>query len=215
MTSKSPHSDPLNPTLAEGHFPIMEQFYTIQGEGVHQGSAAYFIRLAGCDVGCVWCDVKESWHRAGYPVLPAENLAAEAAKVPTDVVVVTGGEPTMYPLAPLTMALHDIGKRTHIETSGAHPLTGDWHWVCLSPKKFKPVLDGVHARADELKVVIYHPSDFAFAEEHASKVGENCALLLQPEWGRINRMMPAIVEFVKKHPLWRISLQDHKYMNIP
>jgi 7-carboxy-7-deazaguanine synthase len=201
--------------LKQGHLPVMEKFYTLQGEGYHTGEAAYFIRLAGCDVGCVWCDVKESWQAAGHPQEPITGLVASAMEVNSPITVITGGEPAMYDLTELTQELQAKGKRTHIETSGVHPLTGNWHWVCLSPKKFRAPAQGIHERADELKVVIYHKSDFAFAEEHAAKVGGACKLFLQPEWGRVNQMLPLIIDYVKEHPQWRISLQTHKYMNIP
>ena len=193
----------------------MEQFYTLQGEGNFQGEAAYFIRLAGCDVGCVWCDVKESWQAAGHPQVPIRDVITSAQEVKAPITVITGGEPAMYDLTELTAGLQAAGKRTHIETSGVHPLTGSWHWVCLSPKKFKAPATGIHERADELKVVVYHKSDFAFAEEHAAKVGAGCKLFLQPEWGRVNQMLPLIINYVKENPQWRISLQTHKYMNIP
>lgn len=193
----------------------MESFYTLQGEGHHQGRAAYFIRLAGCDVGCVWCDVKESWQTAGHPEIPLTDLIASAKDVKTSTVVITGGEPTMYDLGPLTAGLNDAGLSVHLETSGVHPLTGEWHWICLSPKKFKPVRPENHRHADELKVIIYNKSDFDFALEHAALVRTDCQLYLQPEWGRVNRVLPEMVEFVKANPEWRISLQTHKYMNIP
>ena len=193
----------------------MEQFYTLQGEGAHTGTAAYFIRLAGCDVGCVWCDVKESWQAGGHPQRALADIIAEAEVNPSRVAVVTGGEPAMYDLDELTSELNQKGFRTHIETSGVHKLTGEWHWICLSPKKFKPAAEGIHQRAHELKVIVYHKSDFAFAEEHAAKVGADCQLYLQPEWGRVNQMLPQIVNFVKDNPRWKVSLQTHKYMNIP
>ncbi len=196
-------------------YPVMEHFYTIQGEGAFTGTPAYFIRTAGCDVGCVWCDVKESWHTAGYPRFSAKQIAAEAAGSGTHMVVVTGGEPAMHPLGELTSALRAFGLRTHIETSGAHPLTGDWHWVCLSPKKFKQALPEVYPLAHELKVVVYNKHDFQWAEGHAQKVGEHCRLFLQPEWSKADEMTPLIVEYVKQNPKWNISLQTHKYMNIP
>lgn len=195
--------------------PVMEQFYTIQGEGAHTGTAAYFIRLAGCDVGCVWCDVKESWSTEGYPVLEVGNLANEAKETGTEVVVVTGGEPAMYNLDALTAQLISKGLRTHIETSGAHPITGNWHWVCFSPKKFKKPVEGAYEKADELKVVIYNKSDFKWAETHAEKVRKDCLLYLQPEWGKADDMMPLITAYVKENPRWKISLQTHKYLGIP
>ncbi len=201
--------------LKEGHLPIMENFYTLQGEGFWQGEAAYFIRLAGCNVGCVWCDVKESWQAAGHPQVPVAELVNDALEVASPITVITGGEPTMYDLSQLTGELIDKGKRTHIETSGAYPLTGTWHWICLSPKKFKAPVQGIHEQSDELKVVVYNKSDFQFAEEHAKKVSSKCKLFLQPEWGRVNQMLPLIIDYVKENPQWRISLQTHKYMNIP
>lgn len=193
----------------------MEAFYTIQGEGVHSGKSAYFIRLAGCDVGCHWCDVKESWETEGFPVKTAEELANEAAQYSPSIVVITGGEPAMYNLAALTDALQEKNLKTHMETSGAYPLTGKWDWVCVSPKKFKAPLQEVLAKADELKVIIFNKSDYRWAEEHAENVNAACALLLQPEWGKAEEMMPGIIDYVKTHPRWRISLQTHKYMQIP
>jgi len=208
-------ADLTTPTFESFQLPVMEQFYTVQGEGAHTGTPAYFIRTAGCDVGCVWCDVKESWHTEGYPELSVAALAESAKNSGAPIAVVTGGEPTMYPLKPLTSALRAAGLHTHIETSGAHPLTGDWHWVCFSPKKFKKPLPEVYESASELKVVVYNKSDFAWAEEHAARVKEDCLLFLQPEWGKAERVMPLITDYVKANPRWRISLQTHKYMNIP
>lgn len=195
--------------------PVMEQFYTIQGEGYHQGKAACFIRLGGCDVGCVWCDVKESWDASKHPLLSISEIAGEASKFPSDICVVTGGEPTMYDLFPLTSSLHKIDKKTHLETSAAYPVTGDWDWICLSPKKFKPPLPENMKLADELKVIVYHKSDFEWAEQFALQVPPECRLFLQPEWSREKEMLPVIIEYVKAHPEWKISLQVHKYMNVP
>ena len=192
----------------------MEHFYTIQGEGVHQGKAAYFIRLAGCDVGCVWCDVKESWTQ-GYPIMSAEALLLEVQKHEGRMVVITGGEPLMHDLNPLTQTLQAAGINTHIETSGAHPVSGHWDWFCLSPKKFVLPLEESYAEADELKVIVYNKSDLKWATDEAAKVGDDCILLLQPEWSREKEMLPLMVDFVKANPQWRISLQTHKYMNIP
>jgi organic radical activating enzyme len=203
------------PPPATLSLPLMEAFYTLQGEGAWQGHAAYFIRLGGCDVGCVWCDVKESWNVAKHPAVPVADLVATASAHPARLAVVTGGEPAMHDLGPLTRALRQAGFRTHIETSGAYPLTGTWDWVCFSPKKFKAPHPSVYAQADELKVVVYHPSDFAFAEQHAAQVRPRCKLLLQPEWSRSAQMSPLIIEYVKAHPNWQISLQTHKYMDIP
>lgn len=193
----------------------MEDFYTIQGEGYFQGHAAYFIRLGGCDVGCVWCDVKESWDASAHPLVSVEEIVSRAKSSGTEIVVVTGGEPAMYNLNNLTTALHNAGLRTNIETSGAYPLTGKWDWVCLSPKKFKSPDPSVYRFANELKVIVYNRSDFAWAEEHASLVGADCELFLQPEWSREKEMLPEIINYVKKFPRWKVSLQIHKYMNIP
>lgn len=194
--------------------PLMESFYTIQGEGFHQGRAAWFIRLGGCDVGCVWCDVKESWDASAHPLVAVGELAKEAARCPADIAVVTGGEPLIHPLGALTRLLHENGMRTHIETSGAHPLTGSWDWICLSPKKFRAPLPEICGHADELKVVIYHRSDFDWAERYAAQVSPSCKLFLQPEWSRAEAMMPLISDYVKAHPRWMVSLQLHKYLGI-
>lgn len=194
--------------------PVMEAFYTIQGEGYHAGKAGYFIRLGGCDVGCHWCDVKESWDAAKHPVMAIGELVSEAARH-KGMVVVTGGEPLMWDLMGLTTQLRANGLKTHIETSGVYPLTGLWDWVCLSPKKNKPPLAEVYARADELKVIIHNRHDFVFAEEQAQKVREGCLLYLQPEWGRFEEMGKAVADYVMNHPQWRVSLQLHKYLHIP
>ncbi len=193
----------------------MEAFYTLQGEGYHSGKAAYFIRLGGCDVGCVWCDVKDSWNAEAHPLISVEQMVAQALEYPARMVVVTGGEPLMYDLTELTHTLKEAGFQTNIETSGAYPLTGTWDWVCFSPKKFKAPHKSIYARANELKVIIYHKSDFEFAEQYAALVNDDCVLLLQPEWSRMQEMTPLIVEYVKQHPKWRVSLQTHKYMEIP
>ena len=195
--------------------PVMEYFYTLQGEGFHSGKAAYFIRLGGCDVGCVWCDVKESWDADVHPRYTVERLVSDASAFPGRMVVITGGEPLMYNLDELTLSLRQAGFQTNIETSGAHPLSGHWDWICFSPKKFKAPLDEFYDAAHELKVIIFNKSDFAFAEQHAARVNENCKLFLQVEWDRREKMMPLLVEYVKEHPEWRISIQTHKYMNIP
>lgn len=195
--------------------PVMEAFYTLQGEGYHSGKAAYFIRLGGCDVGCVWCDVKESWDADIHPKHTLTQIVNEALQYPARMAVVTGGEPLMYDLGALTTELHNAGFETNIETSGAHPFSGTWDWVCFSPKKFKNPHDSIYAQANELKVVVYHKSDFEFAEYHAARVNKDCVLLLQPEWSRMQEMTPLIVEYVKQHPQWRVSLQTHKYMDIP
>lgn len=193
----------------------MEDFYTIQGEGFYQGHAAYFIRLGGCDVGCVWCDVKESWDADQHPKVAIEELVSKAKSSGSKIAVITGGEPAMYDLGRLTELLKQAGLRTHIETSGAYPLTGSWDWVCFSPKKFKSPHPSVYSLADELKVIIYNKSDFKWAEEFAGKVKSGCKLFLQPEWSKEKEMLPLIIDYVKAHPEWRISLQVHKYMNIP
>jgi len=193
----------------------MEDFYTIQGEGYFQGRAAYFVRLGGCEVGCVWCDVKDSWDASRHPRVEVTEIVAKAKESGTEIVVVTGGEPAMYDLEALTQTLKQKGLRTHIETSGVYPLTGSWDWICFSPKKFKAPHPGVAIQADELKVVIYHPSDLAWAEQHAATVKTGCKLFLQPEWSREKEMLPHMIDYVKQHPMWMISLQVHKYMNIP
>lgn len=195
--------------------PVMEAFYTIQGEGFHQGRAAYFIRLGGCDVGCVWCDVKESWDATAHPLQTIDEMVAAAAAFPGRLAVITGGEPLMHSLDPLTDALHEAGFETNIETSGAHPLSGEWDWICLSPKKFKAPLPKILPLANELKVVIYHKSDFAWAEKHAAQVGDRCKLFLQPEWSKSAEMTPLIIDYIKAHPRWEFSLQLHKYIHVP
>jgi len=195
--------------------PVMESFYTIQGEGHHQGKAAYFIRLGGCDVGCVWCDVKDSWEAARHPQRSIPDLVAEAAAHPGRLAVITGGEPLMHDCTALTDALHDAGFLTNIETSGAHPLSGAWDWICLSPKKFKAPLPEILPLASELKVVIYNKSDFSWAEEWAARVSKDCKLFLQPEWSKSTAMTPLIIEYIKNHPCWEFSLQLHKYINVP
>lgn len=195
--------------------PFMEAFYTIQGEGRHTGHAAYFIRLGGCDVGCVWCDVKESWEAGKWPILPIETIVADALAFPGRLVVITGGEPLLYDLGPLTALLKAKGFSTHLETSGAHPFSGDFDWVCFSPKKFKAPHPSIYPVADELKVVVYHPSDLDFAAMHAAEVGEGCELRLQPEWSKSSVRLPELVEYIKNNPSWKISLQTHKFMDIP
>ena len=226
--------------------PVMESFYTLQGEGYHQGKAAYFIRLGGCDVGCVWCDVKESWDAEKHPKFSVEQIVEKVKKetsgqcgvtslqntvneqrtnYPTKlkrswtnnvpIVVITGGEPLMHNLNELTAALHIQGFKTNIETSGAHPLSGEWDWICLSPKKFKKPLEEICPKADELKVVIFNKHDFSWAEEYAAKVSPACKLYLQPEWDKAAEVTPMIIEYIKAHPQWELSLQIHKYINVP
>ncbi|HEX2536473.1 MAG TPA: 7-carboxy-7-deazaguanine synthase QueE [Chitinophagaceae bacterium] len=195
--------------------PVMEHFYTLQGEGRFAGQAAYFIRLGGCDVGCVWCDVKESWEADRHPQYTIQNLVAAVRETPAAIVVITGGEPLLHDLAPLTSALKAAGLRTHMETSGSSPLSGSWDWITLSPKKFKAPLPEVLAAAHELKVVIYHKSDFAWAEEHARQTGAGCLCYLQPEWSKAAAMTPLIVDYIKANPQWQLSVQVHKYINVP
>ena len=196
-------------------YPLMEHFYTIQGEGYHQGRAAYFLRLAGCDVGCVWCDVKESWEKNAHPLTSIEQMVNYVKSTPAELVVITGGEPFMYDLSPLIAALKDAGLSINIETSGAYPVSGQPDWICISPKKFKaPVAENLPL-AHELKVVIFHKSDFDWAEKHAASVSPSCKLYLQPEWEKADEMTPLIVEYVKQNPKWGISLQTHKFINVP
>ncbi len=194
--------------------PLMEAFYTIQGEGFHKGTAAYFIRVGGCDVGCHWCDVKESWNAELHPPTAIEEIIDQAARY-SDTIVVTGGEPLTWPMGPLTEGLKARGLRTHIETSGAFPLSGSWDWICLSPKKNKLPVGDIHKKAHELKVIVYNRHDLVFAVEQAGLVGPDCILYLQPEWSVREKVTPLIVEFVMQHPQWRVSLQTHKYLNIP
>lgn len=194
--------------------PLMEEFYTIQGEGFHKGTAAYFIRVGGCDVGCHWCDVKESWNAELHPPTAIDQIVDNAAKY-SKTIVVTGGEPLMWNMEPLTVALKERGLQIHIETSGAYSLTGQWDWICLSPKKNKLPTNEIYPLANELKVIVYNKDDFRFAEEQASKVSKNCILYLQPEWSNREKMTPFIVDYIMQNPRWRVSLQTHKYLNIP
>ena len=195
--------------------PVMEHFYTIQGEGFHQGRAAYFIRLGGCDVGCVWCDVKDSWDAGRHPLRAIEDLVTEIKQYPVKIAVVTGGEPLMHDLTELTQQLQAAGLRTHMETSGSSPLSGSWDWITLSPKKFKAPLPEVVPFAHELKVVVFHQSDFAWAEQWASQVSPSCKLYLQPEWSKAEIVTPWIIDYVKAHPQWQLCLQIHKYIRVP
>lgn len=196
-------------------YPVMESFYTLQGEGFYQGKAAYFIRLGGCDVGCFWCDVKDSWDASRHPEIPVEQLVTEASAYPGRMVVITGGEPLLHDCGPITAALKKAGFQTNIETSGSSPLSGQWDWICLSPKKFKAPLPEVLPLAHELKVVIYNRSDFKWAEEYAMKVSSGCKLYLQPEWERSREMTPLIIDYIKENPRWEFSLQLHKFINVP
>ena len=194
--------------------PLMEEFYTIQGEGCHTGTAAYFIRLGGCDVGCHWCDVKESWNADLHPPTLADTIVTNVQKF-ANTVVITGGEPLMWSMDYITNLLQKKNIKTHIETSGAYSFSGKWDWFCLSPKKNKLPLEETYIEADELKMIIHNNSDFTFAEEQAAKVGKKCKLFLQPEWSKKEKMTAQIVTYVMKNPKWKISLQTHKYLNIP
>lgn len=193
----------------------MEHFYTIQGEGYHQGKAAYFMRLGGCDVGCVWCDVKDSWDVEKHPKLNVERLKFNVLETPAKLVVITGGEPLMHNLDALTTVLQQQGLQTNIETSGAHPLSGKWDWICLSPKKFKAPLPEILPLANELKIVVYNKSDFDWAEKYAALVNPNCKLYLQPEWDKATEVTPLLIAYIKANPKWQLSLQVHKYINVP
>ena len=205
----------INSLIKSTTLPVMEHFYTIQGEGYHQGKAAYFIRLGGCDVGCVWCDVKDSWDADRHPKYEVVSLKSEVRKTPAQMVVITGGEPLMHNLDELTRELQEAGLQTNIETSGSSPLSGHWNWICLSPKKFKEPLPEVINVADELKIIVFNRSDFAWAEKYAALVSPNCKLYLQPEWSKAAEMTPLIVDYIKAHPQWELSLQIHKYINVP
>ena len=210
-------------TITTTYLPVMESFYTLQGEGFHQGKAAYFIRLGGCDVGCVWCDVKGSWDANLHTLKAVKEIVSEAVEnsSPTGgsrkgaFVVITGGEPLMHNLDELTDELHNAGLKTHIETSGSHPMTGKWDWICLSPKKFKAPLPGILQKAHELKIIIFNNSDFVWAEKYAALVSEKCKLYLQPEWGKASIVTPVIIDYIKANPMWELSLQIHKYINVP
>ena len=202
-------------TIPNMHLPVMEQFLTLQGEGRFAGHAAYFIRLGGCDVGCVWCDVKESWDMDKHPRIAVEALVGHAAESGATIAVITGGEPLMHDLGLLTTELKKKNIRTHVETSGAHEVSGTWDWITFSPKKFKAPLNDTIVCANELKVVIYNKSDFEWAEKFATQVSNNCLLYMQPEWSRSAEMNPLIVEYIKSHPQWALSLQTHKYLDIP
>ena len=203
--------------------PVMETFYSLQGEGFHQGKAAYFIRLGGCDVGCFWCDVKESWDVSLHPQKKAEQIIEEAKTATAQlsavntqpIIVITGGEPLLHNLDDLTALLQQNNFKTHLETSGSSPLSGSWNWICLSPKKFKEPLPEVFAAANELKIVVYNKNDFKWAEKNAALVSSNCKLFLQPEWSRSSAITPLIIEYIKMHPQWQLSLQIHKYINVP
>ena len=195
--------------------PLMEAFYTIQGEGHFTGTPAYFVRIGGCDVGCHWCDVMESWDASKHPPMSCKEISMNALDSGALKTVVTGGEPLMYDLKELTFELAEKRQKRHLETSGAYPLTGNWEWICFSPKKFKKPLDEFYELSHELKVIIFNKSDFKWAESHGSRMHKDAILYLQPEWSKEKEMIPLIVDYIKKNPKWRISLQTHKYMDIP
>jgi 7-carboxy-7-deazaguanine synthase len=200
--------------MSSNSYPVMETFYSIQGEGFFQGHAAFFIRLAGCDVGCVWCDVKESWDAKAHSTQTVATLVNEVKSSGANLVIITGGEPLMYDCTPLTEALHKAGVQVNIETSGAYPLSGTWDWICVSPKKFKAALPEILAKANELKIVLFNQSDFKWAEQHAEKVPPTCKLYLQPEWSKEDVMLPLINDYILAQPKWILSLQIHKYMGV-
>lgn len=215
MISISSISEKQKHLLNDGKIlPVMEHFYTLQGEGAHAGKAAYFIRLGGCDVGCHWCDVKDSWDAEAHPLINVDELAQSATNL-SKIIVITGGEPLMWNLNYLTNKLKELGAKIHLETSGAYALSGNIDWITLSPKKRAEVKPDVLAKASELKCVIYNQDDFNYAEKHAQLVNENCKLYLQAEWSKREKVTPDIIEFIKKNPKWSISLQTHKYLNIP
>ena len=210
----------LNNTL-----PVMEMFYTLQGEGFYKGTAAYFIRLGGCDVGCVWCDVKDSWDATKHPKFTVDEIVSKSIleikslapnyKDNPPIFVITGGEPLMHNLDELTNTLALNGFKTNIETSGSSPLSGNWDWICLSPKKFKAPLDKILPLANELKIVVYNKSDFDWAEQYAEQVNSNCKLYLQAEWDKKEIVTPLIIDYIKANPKWQLSVQIHKYINVP
>jgi organic radical activating enzyme len=201
--------------MLQAGLPVVESFYTLQGEGFHQGNAAYFIRLGGCDVGCTWGDVKESWDAGNHPLIQVTDLVAAASAHPGRLAVITGGEPLMHDCTALTRQLRLAGFSTNLETSGAWPLSGEWDWICLSPKKFKAPLPEILPQANELKVVVFNPSDFQWAEQWAAKTSPDCRLFLQPEWSKSATITPRIIEYIKAHPQWGFSLQLHKYIHVP
>ena len=209
--------DNLNEKVfAEGmQLPLVEEFYTLQGEGYHTGKAAYFIRIGGCDIACRWCDSKISWNPMLHPLVKIETIITNALKTPANAVVVTGGEPSLYNLEPLTSRLKEHGIKTFIETAGAKPLTGQWDWICLSPKRQSPPHESFYNLANELKVIIYDDEDYRWAEEVAEKVNPDCLFYLQSEWSRYEQNIPHIVDYVKNYPKWNVSLQSHKFMHIP
>jgi 7-carboxy-7-deazaguanine synthase len=214
LTCKIVNKDNYDTKLT-GSLPVMEDFYTLQGEGFHQGRPAYFIRLGGCDVGCVWCDVKDSWDADKHPRIAVENIVEKVKNTPAQIVVITGGEPLLHDLTELTTLLKNAGLQIHIETSGSSPLSGTLDWITLSPKKFKAPLQEVAEKANELKIVIFNKSDFLWAEKWEAEVGSSCKLYLQPEWEKASAVTPLIIDYIKLHPQWRLSLQVHKYINVP
>ena len=195
--------------------PLMEEFHSIQGEGYYTGNSAYFLRIGGCDVGCHWCDVKESWDSTLHPPTKVSDMIFNILNLPTETVVVTGGEPLMWNMSFLTKSLKKKGLRTHLETSGSHELSGEWDWICLSPKKFQKPLNTIISIADELKIIVKNKSDFKWAEKQRDGVSEKCKLYLQPEWSNKEKMIPLIIDYVMDNPEWQISLQTHKYLQIP
>ena len=197
------------------NLPLMEEFLTLQGEGAHTGSSAYFLRIGGCDVGCHWCDVKESWNAELHPVTPLEQMVQNAVASGSPTVVVTGGEPLMWNMGPLTDALHAAGLQVHLETSGAYPLTGTWDWICLSPKKTKAPRSEWYAVAHELKVIVFNNDDFRWAEVHAQEINREVKRFLQPEWSKREKALPEIIAYIERNPTWRLSLQTHKYIGLP
>ncbi|MFM8433037.1 MAG: 7-carboxy-7-deazaguanine synthase QueE [Bacteroidota bacterium] len=201
--------------MENARYPLMEHFLTIQGEGANTGKAAYFLRLAGCDVGCVWCDVKDSWDKSVHPTVSLDSMIGHVQDAGARRVVVTGGEPCMYDLKPLTDALKAIGLERYLETSGAYPITGDWEWICVSPKKFKEPLKESLLKADELKIVAYNRHDFDWAESHRAFLRQGCRLFIQPEHSVFDKMTPLVIDYVKLHPEWTMSLQTHKFLDIP
>ena len=204
----------INKDLLNGSsLPLMESFYTIQGEGYHKGSAAYFIRIGGCDIGCHWCDIKESWDVEKFPLVNVKSIV-DKVKKNSNKVVITGGEPLIYNMNPLTKKLKQLNISTHLETSGAYELTGYWDWICLSPKKNKLPIKNIYSIANELKIIIYNKNDFLFAENLAKNTNPDCKLYLQPEWSKREKVMPLIVNYVLKNNHWKVSLQTHKYLNI-
>jgi 7-carboxy-7-deazaguanine synthase len=207
-------TDPKS-TFQPGTLPVMEAFYTLQGEGFHQGKAAYFIRLGGCDVGCSWCDVKDSWNADAHPRLSIPAIVAGASAYPGRLAVVTGGEPLMHDCNPLTDGLYRAGFNTHIETSGAHPLSGEWDWICLSPKKFMAPRPEILPLANELKIVVYNKTDLEWARQWAALTAPGCKLFLQPEWSKSAVVTPLIIDYIKDNPQWEFSLQLHKYIHVP